>query len=128
MSDTNSTILIIHGAWRLPAYFSSAIDLLKAQGYNVVCPHLPTCNKDDIPTKTLDDDVVLVRRTASSLADEGQEVVALMHSYGGVAGTDTLYGLSTTQRAKSGLKGGLKRLLYMCAFIPQKGQSILGDL
>jgi pimeloyl-ACP methyl ester carboxylesterase len=126
MSDTKPTILITHGAWHHPAYFSSVIDLLKAQGYKVVCPHLPTCNNDDTPTKTLDDDVALIRSTASSLADEEQEIVALMHSYGGVVGTDALYGLSTTERAKSGLKGGLKRLLYMCAFIPQKGQSLAG--
>ena len=39
---------------------------------------------------------------------------------------DALYGLSITEKAKGGLKGGLKRLLYMCAFIPQKGQSLAG--
>lgn len=126
MPANKPTILIVHGAWHHPAYFSSVIKLLEAQGYNTICPHLPTCNTDETPTKTLEDDVALIRSTASSLADEGHEIVALMHSYGGVVGTDALYGMSTTERAKSGLKGGLKRLVYMCAFIPQKGQSLAG--
>lgn len=50
----------------------------------------------------------------------------LTHAYGGVVGTDALYGLSTSERARQGLKGGLKRLIYMCAFIPHKGQSLAG--
>jgi pimeloyl-ACP methyl ester carboxylesterase len=118
MPDTKP--IIPNHPWCLAssAYFSSVIDLLKAQGYNVVCPHLPTCNKDDTPTKTLDGDVALVRSTAASLADQEQEPVAFMPSYGGVVGMDALYGLSITEKAKGGLKGGLKRLLYMCAFIP----------
>lgn len=126
MLDTKPTILIIHGAWHHPAYFASVIDLLKAHGYDSVCPHLPTCNHDENPTKTLADDVALIRNMASTLADEGKEIVALMHSYGGVVGTDALYGLSATERARQGLKGGLKSLIYMCAFIPHKGQSLAG--
>jgi pimeloyl-ACP methyl ester carboxylesterase len=126
MADSKPTILIVHGAWHHPAYFSSMISLLEQQGYNVICPHLPTCNSDETPTKTLEDDVALIRTTALKLANEGQEIVALLHSYGGVVGTDALYGLSVTERAKQGLKGGLKRLVYMCAFIPQNGQSLAG--
>lgn len=126
MLDTKPTILIVHGAWHHPAYFSSVTSLLKAQGYDAICPHLPTCNNDETPQSTPADDVALVRDTALALVDEGRDVVALMHSYGGVIGTDALYDLSTTQRAQSGLKGGLLRLIYMCAFIPQKGQSLAG--
>lgn len=120
------TILAIHGAWHHPAYFRSVITLLSEQGYSAVCPHLPTCNNDDPPTKTLEDDVALIRNAASSLADEGHEIVVLMHSYGGVVGTDALYGLGTKTRAKKGLSGGVRRLIYMCAFIPRMGQSLAG--
>jgi pimeloyl-ACP methyl ester carboxylesterase len=126
MLDTKPTVLIIHGAWHHPAYFASVIDLLKAQGYDAVCPHLPTCNHDETPTKTLADDIALIRDTASTLADDGKEIIVLMHSYGGVVGTDALYGLSTSERVRQGFKGVLKRLVYMRAFIPHKGQSLSG--
>ena len=127
MPDPKPTILIVHGAWHHPAYFSSVISLLEKQGYAVVCPHLPTCNNDaETPTRTFAEDVGVIRSTACKLADDGHEIVALMHAYGGVVGTDALYGLSSAERAKAGLKGGLRRLVYMCAFIPQKGQSLAG--
>ena len=86
MPRTKPTILIIHGAWHHPGYFSSVINLLEKQGYDVVCPHLPTCNNDEKPTKSLEDDVAVIRNTASKLIDDGHEIVALMHSYGGVVG------------------------------------------
>ncbi len=126
MSSPKPTILIIHGAWHQPAHFSPLMTLLKAQGYTSICPHLPTCNNDDPPTKSLSDDVLLIRNTTISLADQGKEVVVLMASYGGVVGTDALYGLSVTERAKNGLPCGVKRLVYISAFIPQLGQSLAG--
>lgn len=67
-----------------------------------------------------------MRDTTTSLADNGKEIVALMHSYGGVVGTEALYDTSISSRAKIGLKGGVKRLVYMSAFVPQKGQSLAG--
>ena len=60
------------------------------------------------------------------MINEGKEVVVLMHSYGGIVGTDAIYNLSVTERAMHGMPGGVKRLIYMCAFIPQKGQSLAG--
>lgn len=57
--------------------------------------------------------------------DHEQELVAFMPSYGRVVGMDALYELSIT-KVKSGLKGGLKRLLYMCAFISQKARALRG--
>jgi alpha-beta hydrolase superfamily lysophospholipase len=36
MPDPKPTILIVHGAWHHPAYFSSVISLLKAQGYDAI--------------------------------------------------------------------------------------------
>lgn len=78
------------------------------------------------PKKLFKDDVAIVRDIATSLADDGKEIVVLMHSYGGMVGTDALYDMSVSSRAEAGLKGGVKRLVYMCAFIPQKGQSLAG--
>ena len=126
MAQGKPTVLIIHGAWHHPGYFEQTINALQAKGYEVSCPRLPTCNDAIPPNKLFEDDTKLIRDTATALADDGNEIVALMHSYGGVVGTDSLYDLSTSSRADLSLKGGIKRLLYMCAFIPQKGQSLAG--
>ena len=50
----------------------------------------------------------------------------LFHSYGGAAGTEAARGLSTSERAAQGLPGGVVRLVYMCAFMLQVGESVLG--
>jgi pimeloyl-ACP methyl ester carboxylesterase len=126
MAQTKPTILIIHGAWHHPAYFKDLNQQLQDHGYGVACPHLPTCSNDVPPKKLFKDDVAIVRDIATSLADDGKEIVVLMHSYGGMVGTDALYDMSVSSRAEAGLKGGVKRLVYMCAFIPQKGQSLAG--
>ena len=126
MSQSTPTILIVHGAWHHPAYFQSLIKALHERKYDISCPRLPTCNNAVPLNKTLEDDVKLIHDTATELADEGKEIVALMHSYGGIVGTDALYDLSFQSRTKSGLKGGVRRLLYMCAFVPQGGQSLAG--
>jgi len=49
----------------------------------------------------------------------GKDVVVVMHSYGGIVGH---------YRRIGGLKGGVTRLLYMCAFVVPVGASLTGQL
>ncbi|GMG23517.1 unnamed protein product [Aspergillus oryzae] len=113
-TTTRPTILVIHGAWHHPEFYAPFCRAFEDLGYEAVCPRLLTCNNDVPPTKTLADDVALIRQTAQSLIDDGKSVVAVMHSYGGIVGTDALDGLA------------IKRLIYMTAFIPPSGNSLAG--
>ncbi|KAK2739967.1 hypothetical protein FQN57_006286 [Myotisia sp. PD_48] len=124
--DPNRSILLIHGAWHTPKFYEAFVHTLEARGHQVHCPHLPTCNGDLPPTKSLEDDVALIREIATKLADDGQEIDVIMHSYGGIAGTDALCGLGVEERARRGDRGGVKRLIYLTAFVPLKGQSLFG--
>ena len=108
------TILLIHGAWHYPSLYAPFCKSLEALGYEVVCPRLLSCNDAVPPTKFLHDDVALIRGTAQSLLDEGKRVVAVMHSYGGMVGTDALHGLP------------IQHLIYMTAFVPPSGKSLAG--
>ncbi|GAB1198169.1 hypothetical protein APSETT444_007477 [Aspergillus pseudonomiae] len=111
-TTSRPTILVIHGAWHHPEFYAPFCKAFENLGYEAVCPHLLTCNNDVPPTKKLEDDVALIRQTAQSLLDDGKAVVAVMHSYGGIVGTDALHGLA------------IKRLIYMTAFIPPSGSSL----
>ena len=113
-TTTRPTILVIHGAWHHPEFYAPFCKAFEDLGYEAVCPRLLTCNNDVPPTKKLEDDVALIRKTAQSLLDDGKTVIAVMHSYGGVVGTDALHGLA------------IKRLIYMTAFIPPSGSSLAG--
>ncbi|CAG7999215.1 hypothetical protein PENNAL_c0094G01900 [Penicillium nalgiovense] len=115
-SDTRPSILVIHGAWHHPDFYATFCKAFEDLGYETICPRLPTCNNDAPPTKKLADDVSLIRRTAQSLLDSGKTIIAVMHSYGGVVGTDALHGLAIDQ------------LIYMTAFVPRTGNSLAGML
>ena len=75
------------------------------------------------------DDANIVRSEIVKLVeDEGKEVVVVMHSYGGVVGSQACEGLGRVQRQQKGLAGGVIRLYYMCAFVLPAGQSLDGML
>ncbi|KAE8140481.1 Alpha/beta hydrolase fold-1 [Aspergillus pseudotamarii] len=107
------TFLIIHGSWHYPELYGTFCKAVENRGTEVVCPRLPSCSGELLPTKTIEDDVALVRDIAQSLVQEGKEVFAVMHSYGGMVGTDALAGL------------GIQRLIYLAAFVPFSGNSLV---
>jgi len=116
-------VLIVHGGWHVPAHMQPLVKQLESRGYETVCPELLSSNNDVPPTKGLADDTTLIRNVATDLTQkQGRDVVALMHSYGGIVGTGALAGLGK----KSGGGGGVVRLIYMCAFMPFENQSLMG--
>lgn len=113
------TVVLVHGAWHTPANYQSYASALRAQGFTVHCPLLPSCNKSLPPTTSLQDDVNSVRELISSLAAAGERILLIMHSYGGAVGTEAAQGLAypvpTTARGSEA--GGVIHLLYLCAYI-----------
>lgn len=63
-----------------------------------------------------------------SLVDAGRSVIAIMHSYGGQVGTNTVcsLGLNSRMQRGEGLIGGITDLVYMCAFAPPECGSMVG--
>jgi hypothetical protein len=54
-------------------------------------------------------------------------VVVVMHSYGGLVGSNAVtMELSFSHREASGMPGGVVRLFYLAAFVLGEGQSALG--
>ncbi|KAK2755935.1 hypothetical protein FQN54_005731 [Arachnomyces sp. PD_36] len=126
MSNPKPSICIIHGAWHHPAYYQPLVDALQNRGHETICPRLPSCTEGFSYENSLAEDVACIRRNVTELIDAGKEVVAIMHSYGGVVGTEALFELGLEHRESIGKVGGVKRMVYMTAFIPQVGQSLAG--
>lgn len=122
------TILFIHGAWHTPVHYRVFLDLLQAKGYDVVAPELPSNHfakfEGDAANDPSEADVQYFAGLARELADQGKEIVCVMHSYGGAVGTEAMVGLGLETRKKQGLEGGVKRLVYICAFMVEKGKSL----
>lgn len=111
MSTTKPTIVFVTGAWHLPHLYAPLIDPLKAAGYSVLAPSLPSVGGiyDDFI-----EDVNVVREAVQSAIDKGNDVVVLMHSSGGVIGSEAVAGLSKREQPTG--KHGVVRLVFLCAF------------
>jgi pimeloyl-ACP methyl ester carboxylesterase len=121
---TKPIIVIVYGGWHVPENFDDLKVILQAAGYEVHVPRLPSSNGSRPPNADLSDDTKLVRSLVKELLENGCNVVALMHSYGGQVGSNALHGLSSESRSAQGLKGGVSHLIYLSAFAVPEGTSM----
>ncbi|KAL9084208.1 MAG: hypothetical protein Q9159_005331 [Coniocarpon cinnabarinum] len=78
------------------------------------------------PKRTLSDDIAALHHEAKALVSAGNQVLILSHSYGGVVATNAITAdLSISARHKEGKQGGILGMVYLCAFILQKGQCVV---
>ena len=125
-SNIKPAILLVHGAWHVPEHYTDFIQQLHQAGFEVFCPRLPTCDETKRLTSDMFSDAQVVRSQVISLIDKSREVIMLLHSYGGAVGTEAVKGLSASECAAQGLRGGVTHLIYMCAFMLQVGESVGG--
>ena len=124
MASPKPTFVVIPGAF----HYHTTLDFLLAR-----------LNKAGYPTKTatlksvgsgtadLPGDVALIRdEILLPLFAEGKDAVLVLHSYAGMPGSVAIKVLSKRGRQAKGLSGGLIGVIYMCAFVPQEGQSLKG--
>jgi pimeloyl-ACP methyl ester carboxylesterase len=135
-SSSLPTIVLVHGAWHTPPAYQTYIDALRYSGFMVHCPLLPSCSGDltSLPTlpASLREDVAAVRTLITSLVQNGEHVLMIMHSYGGAVGTDAVghseskseTPLGFAARRAAGLEGGVVHLLYLCAYILDADRSV----
>ncbi|KAI1095842.1 alpha/beta-hydrolase [Rostrohypoxylon terebratum] len=130
MASPKPVIVIIHGAFFSPMHYRGLIDPLRAQGYVVISPPMPTTGLDDIVAgKTYVDDVKRLQEFLIPYLDEGREAVVLGHSQGGIAASALTEGQTVGDRKAKGLKGGIKAVIYLTALaIPVKGATLMGLL
>ncbi|KUI58952.1 hypothetical protein VP1G_06263 [Cytospora mali] len=116
-NTSGTTFVLVPGAWHSASAFEPMAELLKTAGYNVKSIDLASCGSEP-PVEDLEPDVHLISSAIEEAADEGQNVVVFMHSYGGIVGTESCRGLGKKEREASGKKGGVVELIYCCAFMP----------
>lgn len=82
------------------------------------------------PTSTTaaDDATYIQENYLDDLVFQGKEVVVVMHSYGGIPGTESVKGRTRRDIAAQAKKGGVVALVYMAAFLISAGQSVDSSL
>lgn len=122
MLSSNPTVVLIPGAWHTPEAYEELTPFLDVAGFPHVSVSLPSVGVSP-GVEDFGPDVAAVRSAVSLLADQCKDVVILMHSYGGLPGTEALKGLGKREREATGKKGGVTRLIYVAAIAPQLGES-----
>ena len=107
------TIVLVHGAWSDASAWAQVAPVLKAKGYEVIEVNLPGHGKDNtsFATITLQSYVDAVRKAIGNR----HNVLLVGHSMGGVV---------ISQVAEE-IPGQIKELVYLAAFLPRNGESLL---
>jgi pimeloyl-ACP methyl ester carboxylesterase len=107
-------IVLVHGAWEEANIWQAVTPLLKKDGYQVVTVTLP-----GRPSSPLSPDKVsldLYRETIlNAIGNPAQPVVLVGHSFGGI----------TISVAAEVAPQKIKTLVYVAAYLPKDGQSLL---
>src|SRR5271169_4852855 len=107
-------VVLVHGAWEEANIWQAVTPLLKQDGYHVVIVTLP-----GRPSSPLSPDKVsldLYRDTIlNAIGNSTQPVVLVGHSFGGIA-------ISVAAEAAP---QKIKTLVYVSAYLPKDGQSLL---
>ncbi|RMZ83536.1 hypothetical protein DV738_g1083, partial [Chaetothyriales sp. CBS 135597] len=120
--SSKPAIVFVPGAWIGPDEFRRVADSLEAAGYEVKGVDLPSGGS--VPIHDFGPDVELIQATVREFADQGKDVLLVLHSYGGVVGSEAVKGLDKATREKEGLKGGISHLYFCSAFIIPENVSI----
>ena len=110
-----STFVLVHGAWQSNGTWDLLVPLLEKPGHRVLAPILSGLGTDQSrlsPDITLGQHVEDVSRQLANLPDP---VILVGHSYAGMI----ISGVAETNPTR------IKRLVFVDAFIPENGQSVL---
>lgn len=124
---TKPAFVIVPGAWHRPKHYHYLISGLAKFNYEAVGVTLPSVDSSP-PHTSWDQDAQAVRQAIMKYLNAGTDVIAVAHSFGGVAMSEAVKGLGRQDREKEGLKGAVTRLVYMCAMALPKGQTYLGQM
>ena len=124
------TVVLVQGWFQTPLVYKKLVDGLTAHGYHTIHPRLPSCSNTestDIPQLSLSADVLAICTELMRLIEfEFKTVVVVMHSYGGLVGSEAIPEQhSYAHRQVQGIPGGVIHLFSYSAFLLNEGQSIL---
>lgn len=116
-STSKPVIVLVPGAWHTPAHYAHLALHLNALGYTVDCIDPPSTSAPP-PTDPYTEDVLTIRNAITSHTGAGRDVVLVMHSFGGITGSEAAWGLGV---ANAEGEGKVVRLVYMTAFMVVEG-------
>ena len=109
-----STYVLVHGAWHGGWCWEKVVPLLQKQGHTAVAPDLPAHGKDKTPIAEVSLQSY-ADRVCGILDAQSEAAILVGHSMGGMV---------ITQAAEY-RPDRIRTLVYLCAFLPRNGESLL---
>jgi pimeloyl-ACP methyl ester carboxylesterase len=110
-----STYVLVHGAWQGAWVWELMKPELESLGHKVVTLDLPGSGQDITPSQDITLDLY-VERVIDVINQQNEKVILVGHSMGGIV---------ITQTAEY-IPDKIDKLVYLCAFLPQNGESLRG--
>jgi pimeloyl-ACP methyl ester carboxylesterase len=108
--------VVAHGAWSAGWMWKKMHSLMAARGHHLITPtYTGLGERGHLARPDIDLDTHIADVLGVLEFEDLTEVVLLAHSYGGMVGT----GVADRARAR------IKRLIYLDAFVPNDGESVL---
>lgn len=120
--SANPIIALVPGSFSTTAAYEKVIEQLSKHGYPILRIELKSVG--GLTPATSIDDAAHIYSIIAPLVEEGKEIVVVMHSYGGIPGTDGTKGLAKVDQAAAGKKGGVIGLVYIAALMVKQGASL----
>lgn len=113
VNKTQKTIVIVPGAWSDPSAWAFVTPTLKAKGFEVITVNLPGHGTDttSFATITLQSYVNAVK---NAIGDK-KDIILVGHSMAGII----------ISQVAEDMPGQIKKLVYVAAFLPKNGESLL---
>ncbi|MCJ1331853.1 hypothetical protein MMC10_008545 [Thelotrema lepadinum] len=110
------TIFLVGGAWHTVDYLKPLADIFENVGYSTVAVGLTSVGANP-PATDFSGDVAAVRNAAIQLIAEDKDIIAVLHSLGGIPGSEAMHGLGKPSDSRAGVKALpgrplLKRVLH----------------
>ncbi|KAL3461473.1 Alpha/beta hydrolase fold-1 [Aspergillus heterothallicus] len=122
MAIQKPTLIFAPGAWYPTEAFTPLTTILESEGYTCHTIAFPSIQQATT-VRDLSDDIAAVRALVEPEAQKGNDVVIVVHSWAGLPVNSALAGLEKS--ASEGRKGGVVKLVFISAFIPEIGQSLV---
>ncbi|KAJ6508716.1 Alpha/beta hydrolase fold-1 [Mycena sanguinolenta] len=125
MSIAKPTFVLVTGIALTPVHTQALAKSLREKGYPTEAISHPTIGAL-AATAPPNADATNLRRVLEKLVNtEQKDVVLFCHAYGGMVGSQSVNGLERSARTKAGRKGGIVKVIFLSAILPQEGESML---
>jgi len=119
------TLMLNHGAWHTPEYWSLVKSNLEGKGYRCIAPRL-LFNDTEKPIDSLAPVIAALQDLIAAETDAGNDVVLVNHSFGGMVGVSAVKGFTAKDPSKlrHDKSGHVLGLVQAPAFTPPSNTSL----